>query len=79
MGHPEKREMATLPAMHETGDEKMAKEIGISIQTSFDWRHKTLRVLVSHKPEKLGALIECDEMENIQEQSKMPYPFSFLI
>lgn len=42
---------------------KTAKEVGISIQTSFDWRHKILSVLVSHEPEKLGAVVECDEME----------------
>ena len=42
---------------------KTAKEVGISIQTSFDWRHKILSVLSSQEPEKLGAVVECDEME----------------
>jgi transposase-like protein len=42
---------------------KTAKEVGISIQTSFTWRHKILSVLNEQVPEKLGAVVECDEME----------------
>jgi len=42
---------------------KIAKEIGISIQTSFDWRHKILSVLNKAIPEKLNGRVECDELE----------------
>lgn len=42
---------------------KIAKEIGISIQTSFDWRHKILSVLNSHTPSTLSGRVECDELE----------------
>jgi transposase-like protein len=42
---------------------KIAKEIGISIQTSFDWRHKILSVLATHTPVTLSGRVECDELE----------------
>ena len=42
---------------------KTAKEIGICIQTSFDWRHKILSVLNKKVPEKLIGRVECDELE----------------
>lgn len=42
---------------------KIAKEIGISIQTSFDWRHKILSSLSEYTPETLSGVVECDEME----------------
>lgn len=42
---------------------KTAKEVGISIQTSFDWRHKILSSLSSFEPEQLSNVVECDEME----------------
>jgi transposase-like protein len=42
---------------------KTAKEIGVSIQTSFDWRHKILSVLNKEVPEKLIGRVECDELE----------------
>jgi transposase-like protein len=42
---------------------KTAKEVGISIQTSFDWRHKILSTLSTQEPKKLGNTVECDEME----------------
>lgn len=42
---------------------KTAKEIGISIQTSFDWRHKILSVLEIHTPTTLSGRVECDELE----------------
>jgi transposase-like protein len=41
----------------------IAKEIGISIQTSFDWRHKILSSLAQFVPEQLSSEIECDELE----------------
>lgn len=41
----------------------IAKEIKISIQTSFDWRHKILSSLNVHVPEQLSGIIECDELE----------------
>ena len=42
---------------------KIAKELGISIQTSFDWRHKILSSLAQFIPEQLTDEIECDELE----------------
>jgi len=42
---------------------KIAKEIGISIQTSFDWRHKILSSLTTLAPQTLTDIVECDEME----------------
>ena len=42
---------------------KIAKEIGISIQTSFDWRHKILSSLASFTPQNLSDVVECDELE----------------
>lgn len=42
---------------------KIAKELEISIQTSFDWRHKILSSLEQFAPKQLSAEIECDELE----------------
>jgi len=42
---------------------KIAQEIGISIQTSFDWRHKILSSLNRFVPEHLSGVVECDELE----------------
>ena len=42
---------------------KIAKELGISIQTSFDWRHKILSSLDQFVPKQLSSEVECDEME----------------
>lgn len=42
---------------------KTAKELGISVQTSFDWRHKALSSLEQFVPKKLTDTIECDELE----------------
>ena len=42
---------------------KIAKELNISIQTSFDWRHKILSSLAELSPEKLQGIVECDELE----------------
>jgi len=42
---------------------KTAKELGISIQTSFDWRHKILSSLDQFVPKQLCSEVECDEME----------------
>ena len=42
---------------------KIAKELGISIQTSFDWRHKILSSLSVFTPKELSNEIECDELE----------------
>lgn len=42
---------------------KAAAELGISIQTSFDWRHKILASLQSTLPVKVGGIVECDEMQ----------------
>lgn len=42
---------------------KIAKEIEISIQTSFDWRHKILTSLSDFTPKTLSDVVECDELE----------------
>ncbi|MFO0323356.1 MAG: IS1595 family transposase [Bacteroidota bacterium] len=42
---------------------KAALEVGICIQTSFDWRHKILSVLNKEVPLKLTGRVECDELE----------------
>ncbi len=42
---------------------KSAKEVGISIQTAFDWRHKILSSLDSYTPKSLSGTVETDEME----------------
>ena len=42
---------------------KIAKELNISIQTSFDWRHKILSSLSQFTPEELSDEVECDELE----------------
>lgn len=42
---------------------KIAKELGISIQTSFDWRHKILSSMNDLVPSELSGIVECDELE----------------
>lgn len=42
---------------------KIAKELNISIQTSFDWRHKILSSLDQFTPKELSSEVECDELE----------------
>jgi transposase-like protein len=42
---------------------KAALEVGICIQTSFDWRHKILSVLNKEIPVKLSGRVESDELE----------------
>ena len=42
---------------------KIAKELDISIQTSFDWRHKILSSLEQFVPKELTDTVECDELE----------------
>ena len=42
---------------------KIAKELEISIQTSFDWRHKILSSLSEFTPTELSEEVECDELE----------------
>jgi transposase-like protein len=42
---------------------KIAKKLNISIQTSFDWRHKILSSLDQFVPKKLSLEVECDELE----------------
>jgi hypothetical protein len=42
---------------------KIAKELNISIQTSFDWRHKILSSLEQFVPKELSSEVECDELE----------------
>ena len=42
---------------------KIALDLGISIQTSFDWRHKILTSLSRFEPKQLHLEVECDEME----------------
>ena len=45
---------------------KIAKELKISIQTSFDWRHKTLSFLEHFVQIELLSEVECDELELAQ-------------
>jgi len=42
---------------------KIAKKLNISIQTSFDWRHKILSSLEQFVPIELSDEVECDELE----------------
>jgi transposase-like protein len=42
---------------------KIAKKLNISIQTSFDWRHKILSSLDQFVPKELSSEVECDELE----------------
>jgi transposase-like protein len=42
---------------------KSAKEVGICLQTSFDWRHKILASLNTLVPQTLSGVVECDELE----------------
>lgn len=42
---------------------KIATELQISIQTSFDWRHKILSSLSEFTPTELSGEVECDELE----------------
>lgn len=42
---------------------EIAEELEISIQTSFDWRHKILSSLSQFEPEVLSNEVECDELE----------------
>jgi len=61
--HPEKwQEYVRL--MQEGGTIKgIARQMGISIETSFRWRHKILSALGEREVSKLGDIVECDEME----------------
>jgi transposase-like protein len=61
--HPEKWQ-EYLRLMQEGGSIKgIAKQMGISIETSFRWRHKILSSLGQKEVHKLGKVVECDEME----------------
>jgi transposase-like protein len=42
---------------------KIAKALKMSIQTSFDWRHKILSSLEQFAPTELSSAVECDELE----------------
>jgi transposase-like protein len=42
---------------------RAAKELGICVQTSFDWRHKILASLQTTLPEQIGGIVECDEFQ----------------
>jgi transposase-like protein len=42
---------------------KIAQKLNISIQTSFDWRHKILSSLEQFIPDQLTKEVECDELE----------------
>ncbi len=47
---------------------KIAKRLEISIQTSFDWRHKILSSLSQFTPTELSGEVECDELELSQSE-----------
>lgn len=42
---------------------KIAEKLDISIQTSFDWRHKIISSLEQFTPKELSSTVECDEIE----------------
>ncbi len=42
---------------------KIAKELNISIQTSFDWWHKIVSPLDQLRSQRLSGVVECDELE----------------
>ena len=42
---------------------KIEKQLKISIQTSFDWRHKILGSLGQFTPNESASEVECDELE----------------
>ncbi len=42
---------------------KIVRELNISIQTSFDWRHKILSSLDQFVPKELSSEVEYDELE----------------
>ena len=42
---------------------KASEALGISIQTSFDWRHKILASLQTTLPQQIGGIVECDEFQ----------------
>ena len=42
---------------------QISHEIGISLQTSFDWRHKIFSSITSLIPKTLSDVVECDELE----------------
>lgn len=53
-----------LPCMErEMPIKKIARELNISIQTSFNWRHKILSSLDQFVPDRLSSEVECDELE----------------
>lgn len=61
--HPEKWQ-EYLRLMQAGGTIKgIAGKMGISIETSFRWRHKILSALSEKEVSKLGEIVECDEME----------------
>lgn len=41
---------------------KCAKEVGIGLQTSFDWRHKILSAFKTVSPERFTSILESDEI-----------------
>ena len=47
---------------------RSAKILGISIQTSFDWRHKIMASLQEGIPEFLSGVVECDELSLLESQ-----------
>ena len=57
--------MAILSKLYGTRNahKKIAKKLGISIQTSFDWRHKVLSSPSEFVPSELSNEVECDELE----------------
>jgi transposase-like protein len=40
---------------------KAAKRVGIDLTTSFDWRHRLLKLPAKDKPKKLDGVVEADE------------------
>lgn len=47
---------------------KAAKRVGIDLTTSFDWRHRLLRLPAKDKPNKLKGVVEADETYFLESQ-----------
>lgn len=47
---------------------KAAKRVGIDLTTSFDWRHRLLKLPAKDKPKKLDGVVEADETYFLESQ-----------
>jgi len=47
-----------------------AEEVGVSIPTAFNWRHKVLSALKKNKTDKLSGLLEVDDTFFLHSQKR---------